>query len=123
MQPPVLLRVALERAGAGENGFPELFNSPPLGELREDLFGPLGAGHGVDAPLLAILAGVDVGAELDIPCLHSGGVLGLIDSGETVRVLAENDYAGGKIVGLPLLPCFLPGLDLAEPLCALVADV
>ena len=119
---PVLLRVALERAGAGENGLPELFNGPALGQVGKDLLGPLDARHGGDAPLLAVLARVDVGAELLVAGLHTLGVLGLVYTRQAVRVLAEDDDAGREVFGLPLLLFLLPGLDLAELFGGLVSN-
>ena len=120
---PILYGVALERAGAGEYGLPQGLDRAALRQGGEDLLRPLHAGHGGDAPLLAVLARVYEGLEHGVARAHALGVLRLVHPGEAVRVVAYDVYAGGEGVRLPALLGYLPVLHLAEALHALVPDV
>ena len=120
---PVLYGVALQRAGAGEDGLPERLHGAALRQGGEHLLRPLDAGHGGDAPLLAVLARVYEGLEHGVARAHALGVLGLVDAGQAVRVVADDVDAGGQRLRLPALLGDLPVLHLAEALHALVADV
>ena len=120
---PVVLRVALQGAGGGQDRLPQLLHRLRSPQTGEQLLCPRLAGHGGDAPLVLILKLVAVGLDDGEFRLLALCQLLLIDALQTVGILGEQVDAAGDGVHIVLPAGQLVVLHLGERGQAAVADV
>ena len=120
---PVLRRVPVQRAGTGEDSFPEPLDGFTVRQSREHLARPPGAGHGGNAPLVAVLHRVAYWLGDGITAAHRLGALLLVYTGEPVRVRTLKIEHDGQAVRPAAQLLLLPGLDGAQGVHALPAVV
>ena len=120
---PVGLGIALQRAGGGEDGLPQLLHRLRLAQAGEQLFCPGLTGDSCDAPLVPVLDLVAVGLDDGELGLLALGQLLLVDALQAVRVLGEQVDAAGNGVHIVLPAGQLVVLHSGEGSQAAVTDV
>ena len=119
---PGLDRV-VRHAGGLEDGFPQLFHGLRRAQLREELLGPLFAGHGRDAPLVFVFDLVAVALDDGVLGLLGPGHLLLIDAAQAVGILTDEVDAAGDGVDIVLPAGFLVVIEGGQRLQTAVAHV
>ena len=110
-------------AGGLENGFPQLFHGLRRAQLREELLGPLFAGHSRDAPLVFVFDLVAVALDDGVLGLLGLGHLLLIDAAQAVGILTDEVDAAGDGVDIVLPAGFLVVIEGGQRLQTAVAHV